>query len=73
MIQPPTAPRILRQTTMHGEVLVDDYFWLRERSNPEVLAYLEAENQYAAEVMRSTEALQESLLGVTQLADCAVL
>jgi oligopeptidase B len=46
---------------VHGETRVDDYFWLRDRANPEVAAYLEAENAYADEVMARTAALQESL------------
>lgn len=61
MTQPPIARRIPHQTTMHDTVLNDDYFWLRERSNPEVLAYIQAENEYAARMMQSTEALQERL------------
>jgi oligopeptidase B len=47
--------------TLHGDVRVDDYFWLRDRSHPEVLAYLEAENSYTSTVMRHTERLQEQL------------
>ena len=49
--------------TLHGVTRVDDYFWLRddERSDPEVLAYLEAENTYFEEVMKPTESLQEIL------------
>jgi oligopeptidase B len=46
---------------VHGEARIDHYFWLRERSDPEVIAYLEAENRYTATVMRSTEGLQEQL------------
>jgi oligopeptidase B len=55
------APVIPRGETVHGELRVDDYFWLRDRSNPDVLAYLEAENRYTASVMRHTEGLQEQL------------
>jgi len=40
---------------------VDDYFWLRDRSDPRVIAYLEAENSYTTTVMRHTEVLQEQL------------
>ena len=42
----------------HGDERVDDWFWLRERANPDVRAYLEAENAYTDAVMRPTEALQ---------------
>ena len=61
---PPTAPRAaVRPTELerHGDVRVDDYYWLRERENPEVVEYLEAENAYTAAVMAHTEDLQEKL------------
>ena len=60
-LKPPAAhvhPRVL---TVHGEIRVDDYFWLRDRSDPRVIAHLEAENSYSATVMRHTEGLQERL------------
>ena len=41
--------------------LKDDYFWLREKNNPEVIKYLEAENAYTEEVMKPTKELQETL------------
>jgi oligopeptidase B len=59
--QPPSAPRIARPSVVHGETRQDDYFWLREKSNPDVAAYLEAENAYADAIMAPTAALQESL------------
>jgi len=58
---PPLARVVPRVETVHGERRVDDYFWLRDRSDPEVIGYLEAENSYTADVMRHTEALQERL------------
>ncbi len=45
----------------HGVVRVDDYHWLRERGDPAVTAYLEAENTYTQAVMAPTDALQETL------------
>ena len=45
----------------HGQVRTDNYFWLKERENPEVIAYLEAENSYTEEMMRDTASLQETL------------
>src|SRR2546421_2103525 len=39
--QPPMAKKVPKTTNIHGETLVDNYFWLREKTNPEVLAYLE--------------------------------
>ena len=46
-MKPPVAPRIPKTTVLHGETLVDPYFWLREKENPAVRTYLEAENEYA--------------------------
>jgi oligopeptidase B len=45
----------------HGNVRTDPYYWLKERSNPEVISYLEAENAYTKAVMAHTEALQDRL------------
>ena len=58
---PPVARVERRVHTLHGETRTDEYFWLRDRSHPEVIAYLEAENRYSGAVMRHTEALQEQL------------
>ena len=59
--QPPSAARRPHTTEIHGYTLKDDYFWLREKSNPEVIKYLESENAYTEEVMKPTKALQETL------------
>ncbi|HEX4039270.1 MAG TPA: S9 family peptidase [Acidobacteriaceae bacterium] len=58
---PPVAERRHTEKTVHGHTLVDDYAWLREKDNPEVLAYLEAENAHCAGVMAGTEDLQKQL------------
>lgn len=59
--RPPVAKKVPRVDTLHGELREDDYYWLREKSNPEVIAYLEAENAYTAAVMKPTEAFQKAL------------
>ena len=59
--QPPMATKRPHTTEIHGYTLKDDYFWLREKSNPEVIKYLESENAYTEEVMKPTKALQETL------------
>ena len=61
MLQPPTTEKKPKITEINGDRLVDNYFWLREKTNPAVIAHLEAENAYAAAVMKPTEALQEKL------------
>ena len=57
----PVARRIPRPSTIHGETRIDDYSWLRSREDPEVLAYLEAENRYTEAVMQPTRELRERL------------
>jgi oligopeptidase B len=60
-VKPPVAPRIPHPTTLHGTTLPDDYAWLRDKSSPEVAAYLEAENAHTAAAMAGTETLQTQL------------
>jgi oligopeptidase B len=59
--QPPVAARRHTERTVHGHTLVDDYAWLQEKENPEVIAYLEAENAWCSQVMAGTEDLQKQL------------
>jgi oligopeptidase B len=54
LLEPPVAKQVAKVDTIRGDVRVDNYYWLREKSSPEVLAYLEAENKY-------TEAMTEYL------------
>ena len=59
--KPPMAEKKAKTTTIHGETFVDNFFWLREKSNPAVISYLETENAYTDATMKPTEALQEKL------------
>jgi len=58
---PPVAKQIPKADTLFNDVRVDNYFWLRDKSNPEVIRYLEAENAYTEAVMQHTKKLQEKL------------
>ena len=60
-MKPPVAAKKPKELTKHGDTRIDNYYWLRERENPEVIAYLEAENAYRESVMKPTEALQQKL------------
>src|SRR4029077_7972224 len=60
---PPVAKRVPHITEVNGHKMVDDYFWLRDKPNPEVKAYLEAENVYTEAVMKPTESFQKKLYG----------
>src|SRR4029078_9931048 len=59
--KPPMTEKKPKTTTIHGVTLVDDYFWLREKTNPAVMAHLQAENEYAEAMLKPTTALQEKL------------
>ena len=61
MPAPPVAKRTPKITEIHGDRLVDEYHWLRAKDDPDVPAYLHAENAYTDAVMKETEAFQQSL------------
>lgn len=58
---PPLAAIKASEFTEFGNKRIDNYFWLKDKTNPEVIAYLKAENAYSDTVMSSTKALQEKL------------
>ncbi len=60
-MNPPNAEKKPVELEKHGDVRIDNYYWLRERDNPDVIAYLEAENAYREAVMKETEDLQDEL------------
>lgn len=60
-LNPPMTEKKAKVTDIHGEKLMDNYFWLREKKNPAVIAHLESENAYTTAMMKHTEALQEKL------------
>ena len=62
---PPVAKKVHTERAINGGVLVDDYAWLRERNNPEVHKYLEAENAYAESATASEKPLAEKLYAET--------
>ena len=57
----PVAKRVPVETVLHDDRRVDNYSWLREKENPDVIAYLNAENAYTDSVLRPTEPFQEKL------------
>jgi oligopeptidase B len=60
---PPVARIVPKEMGINGDKRVDNYFWLRDRNNPEVIRYLEAENAYTAAKMKPVEGLREKLYG----------
>ena len=57
----PVAKKIDKKLTIHGHTRVDPYYWLREREDPEVIAYLEAENAYTEAIMKDTKDFENQL------------
>ena len=60
-VSPPVAEKHPYVSVLHGDERIDNYFWMRDRDNPKVIAYLEAENAYTESMMQHTEALQTTL------------
>lgn len=57
----PQAKKIQKILETNGDQRIDDYFWMNERENPEVISYLEEENKYCDFVMKDTEKFQQEL------------
>ena len=60
-VDAPVAKKIPHEITLHGDRLVDDYYWFRDKNNPDLARYLDAEEAYTNAVMKPTEALQETM------------
>ena len=60
-IQPPVAKIVPKPMTVLGDTRIDNYFWLRDRNDPDTLKYLESENRYTEAVMKPTDGLQSKL------------
>ncbi|HWQ54325.1 MAG TPA: S9 family peptidase [Bryobacteraceae bacterium] len=75
-LTPPVARRIEHREVRHGATVIDPYFWLRQKSDPEVMRYLEAENAYTAamtkEVKPFEEAIYKEMLGRIKQTDLSV-
>ncbi len=74
--KPPVAKKDPRVVELHGEKLLDNYHWLRNKGSKDVLDFLNAENAYTDEMMKPTEALQEliykEMLGRIKQTDLSV-
>jgi len=60
---PPRAPREPRTFQLHGDVVIDEYAWMRDKDDPRVRAYLQAEDEYADQRFSSLARLRETLYG----------
>src|SRR5687768_2919836 len=73
---PPAAPRVEHREVRHGATVIDPYFWLREKSNPKVVEYLNAENAHTEAMTKAiqpfSEALYKEMLGRIKQTDLTV-
>ena len=60
-LKPPVAKKVPKSSTIHADTRVDDYAWLRDRTNPDVISYLQAETAYADAVMAPYESFRQKL------------
>lgn len=60
-IQPPLAEKIAKNLEKHGDIRVDNYYWLNQKENPEVIDYLERENDYYEKMTAHTKDFQKDL------------
>lgn len=60
-MQPPIAPIKSKSLEIHGHKREDNYFWMNDRENPEVIQYLKEENEYLDQSLKETESFKESL------------
>ena len=58
---PPVAQKKTKKLTKHGDVRLDDYYWLNDRENPEVIAFLNQENSYYEALTAHTKNFQSDL------------
>ncbi len=58
---PPTAAVVPHELERHGDVRIDNYYWLNQRDDPDVRAYLNAENDYTEVMTAHTASLQQTL------------
>ena len=60
-MQAPRAKKVPKELIIHGDTRIDDYFWMNQREDQEVIDYLNEENAYGKEVMKPTEGFQKDL------------
>jgi len=60
-IAPPKAKKIAKTLALHGDLRIDNYFWMNNKEDPEVIAFLNRENQYNEEMTAHTKEFQQKL------------
>ena len=62
-LEAPSAKKIKKELVAHNDVRVDNYFWLNNKNDENVINYLNTENKYTKQVLKKTEDLQKELFG----------
>lgn len=60
-IMPPEAKKVPMELKTHGDIRIDNYYWMNQREDPEVISYLKSENEYKEAILGHTVSLQENL------------
>jgi oligopeptidase B len=58
---PPIANKVKKELKIHNDIRIDNYYWLNQRENPEVISYLNQENKYKETKLKSTKKFQKKL------------
>src|SRR4026208_373642 len=58
---PPVAPTVEHREVRHGATVIDNYYWIREKSNPKLIKYIEAENAYTLEMTKDLKPFEDAL------------
>ena len=61
LINPPVAKKIPKELAIHNDTRTDDYYWLNDRENPEVIDYLNQENAFCDTMLAHTKDFQADL------------
>lgn len=61
VMQQPVAKKVPKELKIHNDIRIDNYYWLNDRENPDVIDYLNAENKYTKAVLKHTESFQKQL------------
>ena len=61
-VTPPIAKKVEKKLEIHNDIRIDNYYWLNQRENPEVISYLDEENNYKEAKLKSTERFQRTYL-----------
>ena len=60
-LKEPSAEKIVKKLTIHGDTRVDEYYWMNKRDDKKVIDYLNSENSYRDEYMKSYKGLEEEI------------